>query len=124
MSVLPAEGTDNPGELGENEMIRQAEETRHWLEKRPYIRNRNLWILFLTALTIKLALVVYLSSLAISAAPDRAHGRISVTAGDTDSYLGAVENFALTGEYYFWNGVEKVYAGRTPHYGIPYYLFL
>jgi hypothetical protein len=48
---------------------------------------------------------------------------LSIYAGDTFSYIGAMENFIKEGTYYFDHGANHVYAGRVPHYSIPYYVF-
>jgi len=81
--------------------------------------NRSLyWIIFGI---FKVGLFIYLSQLTICSAPDRALGNFAVASGDTFSYTGAMENYVKEGEYYFYNGNEKVFAGRLPHYAIPYY---
>lgn len=78
------------------------------------------WLLWLLACVVKFAAVLYF----VAGAPaDRRKGRFSILAGDTNSYLGAIDNFIRTGSYFFWNGQEEVRAGRLPHYGLLYYLF-
>lgn len=71
---------------------------------------------------IHCAILIYLID---CISPSTHSSRLSVYAGDTFSYIGAMENFIQEGTYYFTDGAEKVkvYAGRVPHYGIPYYLF-
>ena len=49
-------------------------------------------------------------------------GGISFAGGDTFSYLGAIDNLIEKNEYFFESGDRKVYAGRMPYYGVPYYL--
>jgi len=85
--------------------------------------NRKFLILIAFFIVIKGIQVLHLSYLTQCSAPDRSLGIISFAAGDTFSYTGAMENYIKTGEYYFYNGKEKVYAGRMPHYAVPYYLF-
>lgn len=48
-------------------------------------------------------------------------GYIAQRAGDTEAYIGSMENYIQHGEYYFFNGEEKIYASRLPHYSIPYF---
>lgn len=50
-------------------------------------------------------------------------GYLAYASGDLGSYTLAMENYIQEGSYYFDNGKEKIYAGRLPHYSIPYYLF-
>lgn len=69
---------------------------------------------------IHAGLLLYLT---ICASPETSAGGLALHTGDTHSYIGAMENFIHTGVYYFDNGREKVYAGRVPHYSIPYYIF-
>jgi hypothetical protein len=76
-----------------------------------------LTIIFLATL-IKAALLIYLTS---CSNPEIKLGHISFESGDTFSYTGATENLVTHGSYYFFNGKENVYAGRTPHYGVPYF---
>ncbi len=87
------------------------------------LSRSQLFALCLLTFALKGATVFYLSSLTGSAAPDVMEGALATRGGDTFAYLGATENYIRTGEYYFWNGVEKVRAGRMPHYGGVYYLF-
>jgi hypothetical protein len=68
---------------------------------------------------IKAALLIYLTR---CGNPEIKLGRISFQSGDTFSYTGATENLVTTGTYYFFNGKENVYAGRTPHYGGVYFV--
>ena len=48
---------------------------------------------------------------------------LAFASGDTFSYTGAMENFIEKGSYFFFNGKENVYAGRLPHYSLPYLFF-
>lgn len=50
-------------------------------------------------------------------------GYLAGASGDLGSYTLAMENYIQEGSYYFDNGKEKVFAGRLPHYSIPYFLF-
>lgn len=93
--------------------------------------RRDVWcrttprVCFLVLLTfaLKLSTASYLSHLTTSSSPDRRAGWISVYGGDTDSYIEPVDNYIQSGEYYSWNGKEKVKAGRMPYYGGLYFLF-
>lgn len=69
---------------------------------------------------IHFALLLYLTD---CLSPDVHISPLSIYAGDTFSYIGAMENYVTEGSYYFDNGVEKVYTGRVPHYAVTYYLF-
>jgi hypothetical protein len=71
----------------------------------------------------KLVILIYLAHLAQCAAPTRALGKLAFSSGDTHSYTGAMENYIQENSYFFFNGHEKVFAGRSPHYSIPYWLF-
>lgn len=90
-----------------------------------FSQNHKKSFLLLIALTflLKLLLAVYFSYLGDCAKPELSIGYLSKTTGDTFSYIGAIENLVNEGEFYFWNGERKVYAGRMPHYGAPYFLF-
>ncbi|SKC43784.1 hypothetical protein [Ohtaekwangia koreensis] len=79
--------------------------------------------LFVFILVIKLFQTGYFIYLTKCSNPEIEIGDITFASGDTFSYTGAMENYNQTGSYYFYNGKENVYAGRLPHYSIPYLLF-
>lgn len=79
------------------------------------------WIGLLAVLLVLVVQATYLGRLANCGVPERALGSISQAGGDHFSYLGAMENYIRTGEYYFLNQEgDTARAGRLPHYGIPY----
>lgn len=71
---------------------------------------------------LKLVLALYFSHLLFCQYPTLQWGIIAKDGGDTFSYLGVMDNLLAHGEYYFWNGAQKVYAGRMPYYGALYFL--
>lgn len=81
------------------------------------------WVVFAIGFCITLTSCFYLSDLTECSNPDRALGDLAISSGDTFSYTGAMENYIQTGEYFFFNGERKVFAGRMPHYSAPYWLF-
>ncbi|MDD5570132.1 MAG: hypothetical protein PHD97_03145 [Bacteroidales bacterium] len=70
---------------------------------------------------VKLLTVLWLVSLTKKQAPHTMHG-IASYSGDASSYIEPVENYLQKKSYYWWNGERKVYAGRTPFYGL-FFLF-
>ena len=78
--------------------------------------------LILLTFALKLAAAFYFSNLHQCQFPETSAGRLALLSGDTHSYIGAIDNLKEEGVYYFWNGVRRVYAGRMPYYGAPYYL--
>jgi len=88
-------------------------------------------ILFCVTFALKIGLAFYFAQTAECFGADNGvkniypfvpFGKISFGGGDTYSYLGAMDNLLEQNEYYFWNGERKVYAGRMPYYGVPYFL--
>ncbi len=56
--------------------------------------------------------------------PERQLGSLSYASGDHHSYMGAMENYISTGQYFFMNERgDTIKAGRLPHFAIPYWLF-
>jgi hypothetical protein len=89
-----------------------------------YQNNKRLIILLLVfTFLLKVSLGVYFSYLGDCNKPENSIGYLAKETGDTFSYIGSVENLVTQGEYYFWNGERKVYAGRMPFYGAPYFVF-
>ncbi len=84
---------------------------------------RNVFLLFVVIFLIKICTGYYLHYLATCERPEIKISTLAIAGGDTFSYTGAMENYFNTGKYYFFNGKENVYAGRMPHYSIPYYFF-
>src|SRR5690349_16101512 len=81
--------------------------------------RKTLLATILVITVLKAALLIYLTR---CSNPELKLGQMSFESGDTFSYTGATENLITNGSYYFFNGKENVYAGRTPHYGVPYFL--
>jgi hypothetical protein len=79
--------------------------------------------MILLTFALKVGLAVYFSQLLFCQVPENKIGFIANGIGDTPSYIGSIDNFIDEGTYYFWNGTRRVYAGRMPHYGAPYYIF-
>ena len=83
---------------------------------------RLLFFLFGIAFLVKFLTAMYIRYL-IGCTPITYHlDELVIHADDYFSYHGAMENYIQTGKYYFFNGRENVFAGRLPHYSIPYYL--
>lgn len=80
-------------------------------------------IIFIGFLALKLLLSIEYSKTSLCKNPEGARGTITNFSGDSFSYTPAIDNYIEQGEYYFYNGSRKVYAGRMPHYSIPYYVF-
>lgn len=79
--------------------------------------------LFTITFFLKLGGAFLFSQLLFRNYPSVQLGLIAVDSGDTFSYLGAIDNLITYGEYFFWIGdQQKVYAGRMPYYGAPYFL--
>lgn len=86
--------------------------------------SRKLLILSLLAVFLFKLGYAYIYSNAITCKyPQLERGSFTVFSGDSFSYIDPIENYINKGEYYFINfQEEKTYAGRVPHYAIPYYL--
>lgn len=84
--------------------------------------NKNLILMVVLTFVLKVGLAVYFSHLLFCQMPENKIGLIANGVGDTPSYMGSIDNLVDEGTYYFWNGIRRVYAGRMPHYGIPYYI--
>lgn len=80
-------------------------------------------MLFCILLLIKFATVTLLSTSRKCHDDQNLDTLWAVNSGDTPSYIEAMENFIVKGEYYWFNGHEKVRASRLPHFAIPYFLF-
>ncbi len=79
----------------------------------------KIWIL---CFFIKLLFAFGYSHLIFLQKPERKVGFISYASGDQYSYLGAMENYITTGNYYFINQLgDTIKAGRSPHFAIPYF---
>src|SRR3954462_4990397 len=86
-------------------------------------KRKRLVLLIIFTFLLKCALAAYFSHLGDCKDPNRSIGYLAKISGDTFSYLGSIDNFLAEGELYFWNGERKVYAGRMPYYGAPYFVF-
>lgn len=86
--------------------------------------KKRILVLFLITFVIKLATCWYLSYLQKCYAPSLGNTELACYTGDASSYLEPIDNYIQHGEYSTigQNG-EKIYTGRAPYYGIPYYLF-
>lgn len=87
------------------------------------IGKREIFLLLVLTFLLKLSLCIYFSYLGDCKNPELSAGFLAKVTGDTFSYLDPIDNYLIEGEYYFWNGERKVFAGRMPYYGIPYFLF-
>jgi len=77
-------------------------------------------LLFVTIFGIKLALVIWVNS----TFKNRSNTTfLSVSAGDTFTYIEPFHNLKINNEYFFLSGSKKVYAGRLPFYGSIFYCF-
>jgi len=86
------------------------------------VPSKIFFLLFGFAFLIKFLTALYVRYL-IGCAPVGYHlDEMVIAGGDYFSYNGAMENYIQTGSYYFFNGKENMYAGRLPHYSIPYFL--
>lgn len=90
---------------------------------RVFDKRKLLFLIFFSALLVKGSTILYFSHLTHCANPETQLGIIATASGDTFSYTGAMENFVSHGTYYFFNGEREVFAGRLPHYSIPYWFF-
>ena len=84
--------------------------------------RRSLILFFLIFFIAKLAISFDYTKSLFCRNPEIRSGKLTAFTGDAFSYTGAMENYILKGEYYFEVNGKKVYAGRAPHYSIPYYL--
>jgi hypothetical protein len=86
--------------------------------------NKRSFILLIVAVFLaKLLLAGYFAHLGNCRNPELSLGYLAKVSGDTFSYLDPMDNYLTEGEYYFWNGARKVFAGRMPYYGLPYFFF-
>jgi hypothetical protein len=86
------------------------------------VRKKEIFFLIGICFLVKLLFAYYYVHLIICNDPAIEHGKFYVYTGDSFSYTGAMENYVKTGNYYFVNlAGEKTFAGRPPHYSIPYY---
>lgn len=84
--------------------------------------KKHLIIFFAATFALKLILAAYFSHLYTSQLPEYKFSTFAVRGGDTSSYLSGMDNLLESGEYFFWNGQQKVFAGRMPFYGVPYFI--
>jgi len=86
------------------------------------IPTKIIFLWFGLAFLVKFLTAIYVRYL-IGCTPVGYHlDELVIAGGDYFSYNNAMENYLQTGNYYFDNGVEKVYAGRLPHYSLIYLL--
>lgn len=90
------------------------------------VKKTSLIYILIITFAIKMALVGYFQYLTVCATPSLKASNLSVYGGDTFSYFGAMENYIQKNEYFFLSQhpteKTKIYAGRMPHYTIPYYV--
>ena len=84
--------------------------------------HRSLIFFFLILFIAKLAISFDYTKTLFCRHPEIRSGKLTAFTGDSFSYTGAMENYIMRGEYYFELNGKKIYAGRVPHYSIPYYL--
>ena len=84
--------------------------------------RRSLIFFFLILFIAKLAISFDYTKSLFCRNPYIRSGKLTAFTGDAFSYTGAMENYISKGEYYFEVNGKKVYAGRVPHYSIPYYI--
>ena len=84
--------------------------------------RRVLIIAFFFLFVVKLGVSFNYAKRLFCRHPELGSGVLCSFTGDSFSYTGAMENYITSGEYYFLFNGKKVYAGRVPHYSIPYYL--
>lgn len=89
--------------------------------------SKKIWlILFIVCFITKLTSIIYLHHLTVQTSPALRASAMAIYAGDSFSYIGAMENYIQTGEYYFQSQnilqKEKVFAGRLPHYASVYFV--
>lgn len=77
----------------------------------------------LILLVIRVIAALWLADLQKCQTPAVPAGLIATLTGDASSYLEPMENWRSEGQYYWYNGERRVYAGRLPHYGLFYLLF-
>ena len=86
------------------------------------ISKRDIFLIAAGLFVLKVFFAAFYVKLVSCSDPTFPHGLLYVFSGDSFSFTGAMENYIKQGEYYFVNLVgEKTYAGRLPHYSIPYY---
>ncbi|MEI6949514.1 hypothetical protein V9K67_20170 [Paraflavisolibacter sp. H34] len=86
--------------------------------------RKNILVAFSVVFLVKFLTVAYLGQLTFCQDPAIKGSALASIAGDSFSYIGAMENYVTKGVYFFVNSKgEQVFAGRLPHYSIPYYLF-
>jgi hypothetical protein len=85
-------------------------------------KRNNVLIFILLTFFLKLGIAAYFSELSICQNPDHSIGSISLSSGDTFSYIGSIENLLEKGVYYFEHKGKISFAGRMPYYGVIYYL--
>ncbi|GEM_PF-2273669 len=87
------------------------------------MNSRKTILLILITFILKAGLAFYFAHLMTCQTPQNKLGYLASGTGDTPSYIEPIDNFIERGSYYSYNGKNNVYAGRTPHYGTPYFIF-
>lgn len=85
--------------------------------------HRNRYILYFLFIVLKLSQITYLWVAKTTNNPEIAFSFLAFKSGDTASYINPILNYFETGEYFWWNGSERIYAGRMPLYGLFFYVF-
>lgn len=86
------------------------------------MNSKYLLILFFIFFGIKLIIGFDYARKLFCQQPEIKAGTFTAFTGDSFSYTGAMENYITSGEYFFEAGNKKIYAGRVPHYSVPYYI--
>lgn len=88
--------------------------------------NKTHIALFAIALTVKLlsaGYILYLNTHQKLEGYDTPFSVFTKNYPVSDDTVNPMENYVSKGIYYRWTGTEVVYAGRLPHYTVPYYIF-
>lgn len=87
------------------------------------LSSKTLIISTLLVFLTKLLMAYGFCQMVVANHPENKLGKISYASGDHNSYVGAMENYKKTGSYFFiqMNG-DTVRAGRSPHFGMPYFV--
>lgn len=92
----------------------------HW--SKPYKTSRLL-VVFLTVFVLKFLILNYYHYLTECSHPERILSGLSISSGDTWSYIEPIKNYISEGEYFVERFETKFYSIRPPHYGLIYLAF-
>lgn len=86
------------------------------------MNKKTIILLIVVTFALKMGLAFYFTYLADCQSTEKKFSYFA-SAVDSFSTIEPIDNLIKEGEYYFWNGTRKVYAGRMPYYGVPYFVF-